>query len=129
MLANRRRGIFKGEVYLVNPKHEQILGEECYPKVSDLPKIAETVLVAIPSIHVPDAIDDAGQAGAVAGIVISSGFAEIGNIELEKQLVNAASKHNLRILGPNCLGVYDPYTGMVTHYSFLKRSYCLMAGK
>jgi acyl-CoA synthetase (NDP forming) len=114
MLANRRRGIFKGEVYLVNPRHEQILGEECYPKVSDLPKIAETVLVAIPSIHVSDVIEDAGQAGTVAAIVISSGFAEIGNIKLEKRLVDSASKYNLRVLGPNCLGVYDPYTGMDT---------------
>ena len=114
MLINRQRGIFKGEFYLVNPKHEQILGERCYPKVSDVPRTVETVVIAIPSIHVVDAIDDAGEAGATAGIVISSGFAEIGNIELEKQLVNAASKYDVRILGPNCLGVYDPYTGMDT---------------
>jgi len=114
MLANRRQGIFKGEVFLINPKHSQILGEPCYPKISNLPRPPETVLVAIPSILVPDAIEDAGQAGATAGIVISSGFAEIGNRDLEKQLVRAASKYNLRIIGPNCLGVYDPYTGMDT---------------
>jgi len=114
MLTNRRRGIFKGEVYLVNPKHQHMLGEDCYPRVSDIPRSVETVLIAIPSIHVLDAIEDAGQAGAIAGIVISSGFAEIGNIELENQLIETASKYNLRILGPNCLGVYDPYTGMDT---------------
>jgi len=114
MLTNKRRGIFKGEVFLVNPKHTEILGEACYPKVSDLPRAAETVIVAVPSARVPGVVDEAGQAGAVAGIVISSGFAEIGNIDLEKQLVDSASKHDLRILGPNCLGVYDPYTGMDT---------------
>lgn len=114
MLTNRRRGTFKGEVYLVNPRHDRIFGEKCYPKVSDLPGSVDTVLVAIPSIHVPDVIEDAGKAGATAGIVISSGFAEIGNIQLEKRLVDVASKHNVRILGPNCLGVYDAYTGMDT---------------
>jgi acyl-CoA synthetase (NDP forming) len=114
MLTNRRRGTFKGQVYLVNPKHDQILGEKCYPSVSDLPGSVETVLVAIPSTQVPDAIEEAGKAGATAGIVISSGFGEIGNTELEKRLVDVASKRNVRILGPNCLGVYDAYTGMDT---------------
>lgn len=114
MLNNRRRGIFKGDVYLVNPRHDRILGEKCYPSIAGIPSSVETLVIAIPSIGVPDILEEAGRAGVTAGIVISSGFAEIGNIALEKRLVEVAAKYDIRILGPNCLGVYDAYTGMDT---------------
>lgn len=114
MLTNKRRATFKGEIYLVNPKHGRIFGEKCYPSIAKLPSDVETVVIAIPSVQVTDAIEEAGKAGASAAIVISSGFAEIGNIKLERELVKSASKYNVRILGPNCLGVYDAYTGMDT---------------
>jgi len=114
MLTNKRRGIFKGDVYLVNPAHDRILEEKCYPSIAAIPNSVETLVLAIPSIAVPGVLEEAGRAGVTAGIVISSGFAEIGNIALEKRLVDAASKYNIRIIGPNCLGVYDAYTGMDT---------------
>ncbi len=114
MVANHKRGVFKGEVYLVNPKHDQILGEKCYPSISAIPEHAETIVVAIPAAGVPDVIEDAGKAGTKAAIVISSGFAEVGNRALEEKLVDASRRHNVRVIGPNCLGIYDAYTGMDT---------------
>jgi len=114
MVVNRSRGIFKGHVYLVNPKHQEILGERCYKSISVLPEKVETVVVAIPAPNVPAAIEEAGQSGSKAAIVISSGFAEVGYKNLEEELVKAARKYDLRVLGPNCLGIYDAYTGMDT---------------
>jgi len=114
MVTNRNRGLFKGQVYLVNPNHTEILGDQCYPTVSAISKPVETVLVAVAADLVPGVIEDAGNAGAKAAIVISSVFAEIGNRDLEHQLVQVATKHDLRIIGPNCLGIYDAYTGMDT---------------
>jgi acyl-CoA synthetase (NDP forming) len=114
MVANRRRGIFNGQVYLVNPKHEQILGEKCYATLSDIKDHVETVLVAIPAQDVPAVIAEAGEVGTKAAIVISSGFAEIGNRRLEEELVETAGKYDVRVIGPNCLGIYDAYTGMDT---------------
>jgi len=114
MITNRRRGLFKGEVTLINPRHEEILGERCYPSLSSLPTPAETVVVAVPAAKVPEIIDEAGEHGTKAAIVISSGFAEIGNHDLENQLIGTAKKHGIRIIGPNCLGIYDAYTGMDT---------------
>jgi acyl-CoA synthetase (NDP forming) len=114
MVTNHRRGVFNGEVYLVNPGHEEIFGQKCYPNVSAIPGEVETIVVAVPSPKVPDIIDEAGKAGTKAAIVISSGFAEIGNRELEARLVEIGRKHDVRIVGPNCLGVYDAYTGMDT---------------
>jgi acyl-CoA synthetase (NDP forming) len=114
MLTNKRRGIFKGEVFLVNPRHEKILGEKCYHSISNIPESVETLVFATPSHIILDGVEDAGKAGATAAIIISSGFAETGNIELENELVRIASKYDMRLLGPNCLGVYDAYTGMDT---------------
>ena len=114
MVANSQRGIFKGHVFLVNPKHEEILGEKCYPSLSAIPGQIETVLIAIPAANVPQTIEEAGKARAKAAIVISSGFAEVGNRSLENELVETAQKYGVRIIGPNCLGIYDAYTGMDT---------------
>ena len=114
MVANHSRGVFKGEVYLVNPKHEEILGQKCYRSISAIPEPVETILVAIPAVDVPQTIEEAGQKGTKAAIVISSGFAEVGNRALEEQLADMARSYGIRVIGPNCLGIYDAYTGMDT---------------
>jgi acyl-CoA synthetase (NDP forming) len=114
MVTNQKRDVFKGHVYLINPKHEQILGEKCYPSLSQLPERVETVLIAIPAPGVNAVVEEAGKAGAKAAIVISSGFAEVGNTALEAELVQTARRYSVRVIGPNCLGIYDPYTGMDT---------------
>jgi acyl-CoA synthetase (NDP forming) len=114
MVTNSKRGLFRGKVYLVNPKHGEILGEKCYPSLPAVPDKIETILVAIPAIGVPAVIEEAGKAGAKAAIVISSGFAEVGNRNLENELVETARKYGVRVIGPNCLGIYDAYTGMDT---------------
>ena len=114
MVANHARGIFKGEVYLVNPKHNQVLGQKCYPSVSAIAKPIETIVVAIPAAGIPDVIEEAGKVGTKAAIVISSGFAEVGNRALQERLVDVARRYDIRIVGPNCLGIYDAYTGMDT---------------
>ena len=114
MVTNSKRGVFKGKVYLVNPKHEEILGEKCYPSLSAIPDQVETILVGIPAAEVPEVVEEAGKAGAKAAVVISSGFAEVGNRKLENDLVEAAQKYHVRVIGPNCLGIYDAYTGMDT---------------
>jgi len=114
MVANHKRGIFKGEVYLVNPKHDEILGEKCYHSISAIAEPVDTIVVAIPASGVPGVIEEAGKVGTKAAIVISSGFAEVGNRDLEDRLVDAARKYDVRVIGPNCLGIYDAYTGMDT---------------
>ena len=74
----------------------------------------ETIVVAIPAANVPDVVEEAGMAGTTAAIIISSGFAEIGNRALEQRLMERARKYDVALVGPNCLGVYDALTGMDT---------------
>ncbi len=114
MVTNKKRDHFKGDVWLVNPNHSEMLGEKCYPSLSTIPKPIETILVAIPATKVPGIIREAGENGTRGAIVISSGFAEVGNKQLENELLETARRYDLRIVGPNCLGIYDAYTGMDT---------------
>ena len=114
MVTNHKRGLFKGEVYLVNPNHDETFGQKCYASLSAIPDQVETIVIAIPAAKVPEVIEEAGKAGTKAAIVISSGFAEIGDRDLENRLVEAGKRHDVSIIGPNCLGIYDAYTGMDT---------------
>jgi acyl-CoA synthetase (NDP forming) len=111
---NKTRGVFKGEIYPVNPHEESILGFKCYPSLSEIPGEVELVVIVVPAKVVPAVMEEAVAKGVKAAIIITSGFREIGNVELERQLVATAEKGGIRVLGPNCLGVYYQKTGVDT---------------
>jgi len=109
---NKRRGVFKGEIYPVNPHEDSILGFECYPSITKVPGTLELVVVVVPAKHVLTVMKDAASKKVKAAVIISSGFGEIGNHELENQIKATAKKAGIRVLGPNCLGVYDSRAGV-----------------
>jgi acetyl coenzyme A synthetase (ADP forming)-like protein len=111
-VENKRRGVFKGEIYPVNPHEDYILGVPCYPKLTKIPGELDLVVVVVPAPVVPELMRDAAAKKVKAAVIISSGFGEIGNHELEMEVVAIARKAGIRVLGPNCLGVYDPKTGV-----------------
>jgi acyl-CoA synthetase (NDP forming) len=112
--ANKMRGIFKGEVYPVNPNEESILGFKCYPSITEIPGELELIVIVVPAKIVPTIMNDAVTKMVKTAIIISSGFREIGNNELEEQVATTAKKAGIRVLGPNCLGVYYSKTGVDT---------------
>ena len=112
--TNKQRGIFKGELYPVNPKEDSILGFKCYHSITEIPGEVELIVVIIPAVAVPSIMEEAVAKKVKAAIIISSGFKEVGNVELEDQVVAAAKKGGIRVLGPNCLGVYYSKTGIDT---------------
>ncbi len=100
---------YGGKVYPVNPNATEILGLRCYPSVSAIKEEVDMVIISVPAKLVPEAIEDAGNAGAKVAVVISSGFKEVGNKDLEDEVVMRARKYGMRILGPNIFGiVYTP---------------------
>ncbi|MEM2118850.1 MAG: CoA-binding protein, partial [Candidatus Bathyarchaeia archaeon] len=111
-VENKRRGVLKGEIFPVNPNEDSILGYQCYKSLVDVPFAVELVVIVVPAKIVPDIMKDAAAKKAKAAVIISSGFGEIGNHELENQVVAIAKKAGIRILGPNCLGVFDTRTGV-----------------
>jgi len=109
---NKRRGLFKGEIFPVNPHEESILGFPCYPSLIKIPEEIELVITVVPARIVPQIMEDAAAKRVKTVVIISSGFSEIGKHELENKIVFIAKKAGIRILGPNCLGVYDSRTGV-----------------
>ena len=109
---NKRRGVFKGELYPVNLHENYILGFKCYPSLLKIPGRVELAVIVVPSATIPDIMKEADIKDIKSVVIISAGFSEIGNIKLEKAVVSIAKEAGIRVLGPNCLGVYDIGTGV-----------------
>ena len=104
---------FGGTVFPINPKRPSVLGVKAYKHISEVPEPVDLVVIVTPAASVPGIIHDCAEEGVKAAIVISAGFKEIGpdGLELERQVLIEARRGNMRIIGPNCLGVMCPLTG------------------
>ena len=109
---NKRRGIFSGELYPINPHEKTILGYTCYPHVTEIAEEIELVVIVVPAEVVPQVMKESAAKGVKAAVIISAGFSEVGNHHLEEEVKAIAKKAAIRVLGPNCLGVYDSETGV-----------------
>ncbi len=105
---------FGGTVYPVNPKRASVLGVKAYPSISAIPEEVDLAVVVTPPPSIPGIIRECGENGVGGAIVISAGFKEVGpeGAALEKRLVEEARAANVRVIGPNCLGVMSPLSGM-----------------
>jgi acetyltransferase len=104
----------RGALYAVNPKHRRIFGQPAYASLSGLPQPPELAVVATPAHTVPAIVEDAGASGVKAVLVLSSGFGETGERgrALQEQMLAAARRHGVRVLGPNCLGIMRTDAGL-----------------
>src|SRR5579872_6922603 len=114
LLWNLVTSPFGGTVYPVNPKRPSVLGVKAYASVSDIPEQVDLAVIITPPPSIPGIIRECGENGVRAAIVISAGFKEIGaeGAELERQLLEAAQAADIRVIGPNCLGVMSPLSGL-----------------
>jgi acetyl coenzyme A synthetase (ADP forming)-like protein len=112
VLANLKEGGFPGQLYPINLKADEILGFKAYPSVLDITDPVELAVIVIPYQFVPAVLEQCGQKGVKAVVVISAGFREAGRegLERERELIEVARRYNLRLIGPNCLGVIDTAT-------------------
>jgi acetate---CoA ligase (ADP-forming) len=108
-----------GTIYPINPKADEILGQKVYPSVMDVPGEIDLAVVVIPYGYVPDVLEECGKKGIPAVVVISAGFREAGmeGLERELELVDIAKKYNIRLIGPNCLGIIDTFTPINASFS------------
>ena len=105
---------FGGTIYPVNPKRPSILGIKAYPSLSAVPEVVDLIVVVTPAPSIPGIIKDAVDIGVKSAIIISAGFKETGpeGAELERQILEHARRGGMRIIGPNCLGVMSPISGL-----------------
>ncbi len=115
ILANLKSS-FKGKLYAVNPKYERVLGVPCYPSLRQIEDKIDLAVIVVPQKAVKQVIKDACEKGVKAVIIISAGFSEAGNAEEEREIVRTARRCNMRIVGPNCLGVYHKRGGVDTFF-------------
>ena len=105
---------FGGTVFPVNSRRPNVLGIKAYPSVSEVPQKVDLAVIVAPAPAVPEIITECVEAGVEGAIIISAGFRETGpeGIELEERVLAEARRGRMRIIGPNCLGVMNPTTGL-----------------
>ncbi|MDR1819676.1 MAG: acetate--CoA ligase family protein [Methanobrevibacter sp.] len=110
---------YKGKIYPINPKSDEIQGIKSYKNVGDLPEVPELVVVSIPSPFVNQAIEECGEIGVKDMVVITAGFKEVGGegIRLEEEMVSLLKKYNINLIGPNSLGTLDTHTPLNSSFS------------
>ena len=119
VLARNLAEQFQAPFYFVNPKHMSLLGKPCWPDVASLPAAPDLAVICTPASTVPPLVAELGARGCRSAIVVSAGFGEsgTGGAALQQALLDAARPYNLRIVGPNCIGVLNPPLGLNASFS------------
>ena len=112
VMKNLINGGYQGEIYPINPKADEIMGRKAYKSVSDIPGVVDVAIFTIPAPLVAGALEEVGKKEIPAAILIPSGFAETGNVEGQKQIVEIAQKHKVRLMGPNIYGYYYTHSNL-----------------
>ena len=100
----------KVKSFFINPRKDEIMGVKTYQSLDQLPEMPDLILIGIPAPAVNPVLIQAGELGIKAAIVFSSGFAEdhrSGGTELEEEMIQIAKKYDMKIIGPNCLGIMN----------------------
>jgi len=111
LVKNMLNSAFRGKIYPVNPSTDEILGLRCYGHIQQIPDEIDLAVIAIPAPLVLETVEECGEKGVKAIIVISAGFKETGieGAVLERKLLEVCRKFGMRMQGPNCLGVINAY--------------------
>lgn len=112
ILQNFLRSGYKGRLFPINPNADTILGLACFPSVNAVKERIEQAIIAVPAEAVLQVIRDCARKRIRSVVIITAGFSEVGNRQLQEKLAALLSKHGIRAIGPNCLGVYDTQTGI-----------------
>ena len=110
---------YAGRVYPVNPRHKDVQGLAAFPHISDVPEAVDLAIVAVPAPSVVETVEACAARGVRVAVIYSAGFAEMGaeGRRLQRRLSEIAAETGLRIVGPNCLGVYNSELGFFATFS------------
>ena len=119
VLSNIINDGFKGKVYPINPKDDEIQGIKAYKNVSDLPEVPDLVVVCIPSRFVNPVVKECGEFGVKNLVVITAGFKEVGGegAIMEEEMSSYVKEYGMNLIGPNCLGTTDSHTPINSSFS------------
>ncbi len=103
---------YQGKIYPINPKYDEVLGIKCYKNINQIKEKIDLAIFAIPSKYIPLAFEQSAKKGVKSAIIISGGFKEAGHKDYEDKIKELSAKYNILVVGPNCLGVLDPYSNV-----------------
>ncbi len=112
---------FKGKIYTVNPRYPEILGMKAYPSIRDIPGTVDYVICALAASEVLRMLDDCAEKGVKCVHFFTGRFSETGrreSAELEQEVLRRARKYGIRLIGPNCMGIYYPREGLAFGYDY-----------
>jgi acetyl coenzyme A synthetase (ADP forming)-like protein len=112
VMKNLINGGYKGTIYPINPSADEIMGLKAYKSVKDVPGDIDVAVFAIPAKFVVAAVKECGEKKIPGAVLIPSGFAEVGNHEGQKELVEAARQAGVRLMGPNIYGFYYTWSNL-----------------
>ena len=109
---------YRGGIYPVNPKSEEILGISCYSAINQVPDPVDLAVIVLSSKLIPSVLEECGKRAIKAAIIISGGFKEVGEEgrDLEEEVLKIAGKYQIRLIGPNCVGTMNLVTGLNTTF-------------
>ena len=121
VLYNLIHAGFKGPIYPVNPRADQLLGLPAYKNIRDISSPPDLAVIIIPAKAVPGTLQECGEAGIKAAIVVTGGFAEAGEEgeKLQEELAAVARRYGIRVIGPNCQGVNNPHHQLCASWPLL----------
>ncbi|MCW5600694.1 bifunctional acetate--CoA ligase family protein/GNAT family N-acetyltransferase [Nitrosomonas sp.] len=110
---------FQGKLYAVNPNHDEIQGRRAYASIEQIDDSVDLAVIITRAATVPDIIESCGKRGVRFALVLSAGFRETGpqGVALERAVVENAQRYNMRLIGPNCLGILCPRVGLNATFS------------
>ncbi|MCW5598577.1 MAG: bifunctional acetate--CoA ligase family protein/GNAT family N-acetyltransferase [Nitrosomonas sp.] len=110
---------FQGKLYAVNPNHDEIQGQRAYASIEQIDDSVDLAVIITRAATVPDIIESCGKRGVRFALVLSAGFRETGpqGVALERAVVENAQRYNMRLIGPNCLGILCPRVGLNATFS------------
>jgi 3-hydroxypropionyl-CoA synthetase (ADP-forming) len=122
---------YAGRVYPINPGQEQILGRRCYPDLASVPEKIDLVVVAVGLNLVPQLLEECAALSIPNMVIVSGGGKELGGdrVELEQQIRQLARQHEIRVVGPNCIGVFDGHSRLDTFFQVQERLLRPKAGR
>jgi len=115
MKSLKRR--YEGKIYPVNIKEEEVLGIQAHESVSDIGSEIDLAIICLPAKIIPDIVKQCGRSGIKNIILVSAGFSEAGREDLEDEVKKIVEEHNMNLLGPNCLGIYNPWNELDTIFN------------
>lgn len=111
-------GGFPGKIFLINPKGGELLGRHVYKRLSEIPEGIELAVMLVPPPNVPETLRECGAKGVSAAIIVTGGFRETGpeGAALEDECLRIAKELNIRLIGPNCVGVIHTHLPLDTTF-------------